>query len=123
MSIAAYWIGNYLYDVFLYLIVAGFAVAMCWVLKIQSLSVGYAYTATCLIFLFYGLANIPLTYTVGYIFKDYGNAQGAVYFFNFVTGGIIAVIILVLRWISTDTNKIARGIAWGLRIFPSFAFG
>lgn len=79
--------------------------------------------ATCLLFLFYGLANIPLTYILGYIFKDYGNAQGAVYFFNFVAGGILTIIILVLRWIDENSNKIGRGLAWPLRIIPSFAFG
>lgn len=57
------------------------------------------------------------------IFKDYGNAQGVVYFFNFVSGGIAPIIILVLRWIGTDSNKIGRGIAWALRLVPSFAFG
>lgn len=84
---------------------------------------GEAFTATCLLFFLYGLANIPLTYILGYLFKDYGNAQGAVYFFNFVTGGIITLIILVLRWIDTDSNKVGRGLAWPLRMIPSFAFG
>lgn len=57
------------------------------------------------------------------IFKDYGNAQGVIYFFNFVGGGIAPIIILVLRWISTDSNKIGRAIAWALRSVPAFAFG
>lgn len=69
------------------------------------------------------MANIPLTYILGYLFKDYGNAQGAVYFFNFVTGGIITIIILVLRFIDADSNKVGRGLAWPLRMIPSFAFG
>jgi len=84
---------------------------------------GSAFTGTCLLFLFYGLANIPLTYILGYIFRDYGNAQGAIYFFNFVAGGIIPIIILVLRWIDKESNKIGRGLAWPLRIIPSFSFG
>jgi ATP-binding cassette subfamily A (ABC1) protein 3 len=123
MSISAYWIGNYIYDFILYLIVAVFSVVMCQILKIESLTQGYSFTATCLLFLFYGMANISLTYILGYLFKDYGNAQGAVYFFNFVTGGILTLIILVLRWIDTDSNKVGRGIAWALRIIPSFSFG
>jgi hypothetical protein len=98
MNIISYWLGNYIYDFILYLIVAIFSVGMCQALKIDSL-IGEAYGATCLLFLFYGLANIPLTYILGYLFKDYGNAQGAIYFFNFVTGGILTIIILVLRWI------------------------
>lgn len=123
MNVVSYWLGNFLYDFILYLIVAIFSVVMCQVLKIESLTTGSAFTATCLLFFFYGLANIPLTYILGYIFRDYGNAQGAVYFFNFVSGGIVTIIILVLRWIDEGSNKIGRGLSWPLRIIPSFAFG
>lgn len=84
---------------------------------------GSAFTATCLIFLFFGLANIPFTYILGYLFKDYGNAQGVIYFFNFVSGGIVTIIILILRWISDGSNKVSRGLAWPLRMIPSFSFG
>ncbi len=99
MNIASYWIGTYIYAFILYLSVAIFSVVMCQILKISALITDDAFAATCLLFLFYGLANIPLTYILGYIFKDYGNAQGAIYFFNFVSGGLVTLIILVLRWI------------------------
>ena len=123
LNIASYWIGNYVYDFILYIIVAAFSVIMCQVLEIDSLTDGEAYTATCLLFFFYGLANIPFTYILGYLFKDYGNAQGAVYFFNFVSGGILTLVILILRWIGSDSNKVGRALAWPLRMIPSFAFG
>lgn len=57
------------------------------------------------------------------MFKDYGNAQGAVYFFNFIVGGVVTIIVLVLRWIDGVANDIGRGIAWPLRIIPCFSFG
>jgi ATP-binding cassette subfamily A (ABC1) protein 3 len=122
MNIVSYWIGNYIYDFLLYLFIAVFTLGMCQVLSIDSLIEGNAFTASCLLFLFYGLSNIPLTYILGYLFKDYGNAQGAVYFFNFVSGGILTLIILVLRWISTS-NIVGKGLAWPLRIIPAFSFG
>lgn len=34
MNIASYWIGNYIYDFLLYLVVAIFSVVMCQILKI-----------------------------------------------------------------------------------------
>ena len=97
MNIASYWIGNYIYDFLLYLFIAIFTLGMCQVLSIDSLIEGDAYTASCLLFLFYGLSNIPLTYILGYLFKDYGNAQAGYYFFTFVIGGLVTIIILVLR--------------------------
>lgn len=76
----------------------------------------------------YGLTNIPLTYIVGYLFKDYGNAQAALYFFNFVAGGILPLIILILRWIgdpedAVNSSDVARGLAWIFRIIPAYSFG
>lgn len=123
MNVAAYWLGNFLYDFVLYLILAIFSVVMCKVLSIQSFTEGSAMTMTVLLFLFYGLANIPFTYILGYLFKDYGHAQGAIYFFNFGSGGIFTTIIIVLRWVNASSNKAGRGVAWAFRIIPSFAFG
>ena len=65
---------------------------------------------------------------MAYCFTDYGNAQAGVYFYNFITGGILPIIVLVLRWISVSddplpTGTLARGLAWLLRIVPSFSFG
>jgi hypothetical protein len=115
--------GNYVYDFLLYAVVAIFSLVICKVLEIKALIDNDAFTATCLIFGLFGFSNISLTYIMSNIFKDYGNAQGVVYFFNFVSGGIAPIIILVLRWIGPDSNKIGRGIAWAMRLVPSFAFG
>lgn len=123
LSVTSYWIGNYLYDFLLYAIVAGFSLAMCHVLEIKALTTNGAYLATCLLFGFYGLSNIALTNIAGNLFKDYGNAQGVVYFFNFVAGGIAPIITLILRWIDQNSNSVGRGIAWALRLIPAFSFG
>lgn len=74
------------------------------------------------------MTNIPLTYILSYFFIDYGNAQAGIYFYNFVTGGILPILIVVLRWITVDedpvpSGTVARGLAWLFRILPSFSFG
>jgi hypothetical protein len=96
---------------------------MCKALEISMLIDDGAYLATGLLFAFFGVSNIILTYIFANLLKDYGSAQGAIYFFNFVGGGIAPIIIMILRWVSEDSNKIGRGLAWFLRIIPSFAFG
>ena len=123
LNLASYWFGNFLYDYLLYLVLAVYSVLMCVALEIEALTNGQAIYGTILIFIFFGLANIPFTYLLGYAFTDYGNAQGIVYFINFVSGGLVTIIILVLRWISGSSSDVGRGLSWVLRIIPSYSFG
>ena len=123
LNLGSYWMGNFVYDFVLYMIVAGFSIVMCKVMDIEALIEGNAFAATITLFILYGLANIPFTYLIGYAFKDYGNAQGIVYFVNFVAGGLVTIIILVLRWVSLSSSLVGRILAWALRLIPAFSFG
>ena len=123
MSIYSYWFGNFIFDFVLYLVVGFFAAGMCMAFEIKSLIDGDALTATWLLFFLYGFANIPFSYIVSFLFTDYGSSQTAFYFFNFVAGGLLTVIILVLRMIGDVAGSVARGLAWILRLIPAFAFG
>ena len=60
---------------------------------------------------------------LAYLFKDYGNAQAGYYFFTFIVGGLFPIIILVLRFLGGNTNKIAIVLACILRFIPAFSFG
>ena len=128
MNIASYWFGNFIYDYLLYAIIAGVSIGIAVGLDVEILTEGDALAATCILFFLYGTANIPLTYIFGFIFTDYGNAQVGVFFFNFILGGLITIIILVLRLISNiqddvPSSDVGRGLSWFLRIFPAFSFG
>jgi len=121
--LSAYWIANFIYDYLLYLCVAMPAAAFCMLLNVSSLTDGNALPATWMLFTFYGLAYIPLTYLLAFIFKEYGSAQSFYFFASFLTGGLFPVLTLLLRMLSASSNKIGRYIAWGLRSYPAFAFG
>lgn len=123
MSIYAYWLGNYIFDMFFYLTVAVFAGGMCMAFSINSLTDGDAIYATWIIFVLYGAANLPFSYIASYLFTDYGSSQAVGYFWNFVAGGILPTIIIVLRFLGSPTADIGRGIAWPLRLVPAFSFG
>lgn len=123
MSLSAYWIANFVYDYTLYLCVALPAAGLCMILSISSLIDGDALISTWLLFSFYGLAYIPLTYIFAFIFRDYGNAQSFYFFASFLTGGLLPILTLLLRILNMGSNPIGRYIAWGLRAYPSFAFG
>lgn len=123
MKISAYWIANFIYDFLLYLVVAIIAIILIIALKITAFDSGNALVGTILLFLFYGLAYIPVTYIFAYLFQDYGNAQAGYYFLTFVIGGMIPILTFILRILGTATSSVGRGLAWLLRLYPSFAFG
>jgi ATP-binding cassette subfamily A (ABC1) protein 3 len=58
-----------------------------------------------------------------YFFKDYGNAQAGYYFFTFVSGGLVPIIILVLRFIGGTASRVGNILKWIFRLLPSFSFG
>lgn len=100
MKISAYWLANFIYDLLLYLIVVIVAIVLIVALKITAFSTGDALSATILLFIFYGLAYIPLTYIFSYLFTDYGNAQAGFYFLTFIIGGMLPILTFILRIIS-----------------------
>ena len=104
MNIASYWFGNYIFDFFLYILVACVTIGISVGLDIEALVEGDALGATALLFIFFGLANIPLTYILSYLFKDAGNAQSVIYFFNFVVAGIVPLVVAIFRLISNEDD-------------------
>jgi ATP-binding cassette subfamily A (ABC1) protein 3 len=123
MKLSAYWFANFVYDYALYVAVAVPSALLCSAMKISSLSTGSAYTATWLLFCSYGLAYIPFTYIIAFLYKEYGSAQSYYFFLTFLIGGMFPVITFVLRIISTGSNQIGRYISWAFRVYPAYAFG
>lgn len=122
MNIAAYWFGNFLYDYLLYVVLAVFGFLMCLAIDVDAF-IGDAFGVIVFTFMIYGLAYIPTTYIFSYLFKDYGNAQAGFYFFTFVVGGLLTIIVLVLRFLGGTANTVGLVLAWILRFIPSFCFG
>jgi hypothetical protein len=76
-----------------------------------------------MLFVFYGLSYISLTYICSFCFRDYGSTMSSYYFLTIIIGGIVPIMILVLRVLRVSTSPFARGIAWFLRLHPAFCFG
>lgn len=122
MNIAAYWFGNFIYDYILYLVLAVFSFLMCLALKADAFT-GSAYGVTVVTFILYGSAYIPFTYILAYLFKDYGNAQAGYYFFTFVVGGLLSIVVLILRFLGGTANTVGLVLSWIFRFIPSYCFG
>lgn len=123
MMVSAYWFANFIYDFILYCIVMIFSVGIIKAFSITSLTSNDAYAATWLLFIFYGVAYIFLTYILAYLYKDYGNAQAGHYFMTFIIGGMLPILTFLLRILGESSGSIGKGLAWFLRLYPAFAFG
>ncbi|KAL4454193.1 hypothetical protein ABPG74_012150 [Tetrahymena malaccensis] len=121
VSLWAYWLSNFLIDLFKYLVPALISPFFAYAFNISAItdngSFGYFY----LIFILYGPSMISFVYVCSFLHKDYGNAQLIQFFFNFIIGGIGSVTFAVLRLIDT-TKYIAIKLHYIFRLFPCFSY-
>ncbi|KAL4489354.1 hypothetical protein ABPG72_019009 [Tetrahymena utriculariae] len=122
VSLYTYWFSNYLVDFIKHIIPAVFSILMILAYDISSFTESSCLGAISLMVFLYGWSIIPFSYLTSFVFGDYGNAQISSFFINFLFGGIMPMVIFILRIIeSTETAGIALG--WIFRIIPSFSFG
>jgi hypothetical protein len=123
MSITAYWTANFVYDYFLYIVVAFITIGVVNALGVSSLIVGNAFQATWMLFIFYGFSYIIWTYIIAFYYKNYGNAEATYFFVTIISGGLLPLFTFILRYLGASSDPYGRGIAWALRLYPAFAFG
>jgi len=120
VSTLAYWISNFFVDIIKYLIPAVINVLAAIVLEAHALIDGDKLGALWLEFILYGFAIIPFVYLTAFLFRNYGTAQIASFFFNFCTGFILGLVVMLLK-IFDSTRNASQVIQWIFRIFPSFS--
>ena len=119
VSIPAYWYSNFFVDYLKYLVPAVICALLALAFNASALIDNGKYGCLFLIFLLYGLAIIPFTYLTSFLFKSYGGAQVASFFFNFATGYIAGLAVSILKMIDS-TKNVALVLQWILRPLPSF---
>ncbi|KAL4488927.1 hypothetical protein ABPG72_005714 [Tetrahymena utriculariae] len=122
VGLFSYWFSNYLIDMVKHIVPAVFAICMVYAYNISAFTDDDCMGAVVLLLFLYGWSVIPFTYFIGFFFEDYGNAQVAAFFINFMAGGIFPLIIFILRIIKSTRNA-GIIVGWILRIIPSFSFG
>ena len=124
MSLTSFWLGNFIFDFMSYLLFMAFSLGMCKVFEIYQLvgSNGELET-TIVLFLLFGISQQLFTYVCSFLFIDHSNAQSMYYFFNFMSGAMLPVVVLVFRYIGGTLTNVSSGLSWILRIIPAFSFG
>ena len=64
---------------------------------------------------------VPFTYSLSFFFKNESFAQNITIFINFLVGALGGAVLVILRTLD-DTSRIAKILAYILRVIPSFSF-
>ena len=114
ISITAYWIINYFFELIKYYFTCGICILLLWALDFYR---DYLY----ILYLVYGPPMISLTYIFSFIFSTESGAQNGTILINFLIGALGSTIILLLRAMENikEGGKILQYI---LSILPSFCF-
>eukprot|EP01038_Epipyxis_sp_PR26KG_P005748 gene5748-7937_t len=122
VSIYAYWLSTYTWDIISYLPTAALVIAVMYAYDISSYTEGVGAGATAGLIILFGPAIAAQTYLISFLFVSHSTAQIAVMFFNFVTGLCLMVTSFVLTTIPS-TSEISLSLRYLFRLFPSFCLG
>jgi len=120
VSLTGYWFSNYFVDILKYLIPGIINSLIAMAFHPAALVEGDKLGGLWCIFILYGFAVTSFVYLTSFLFKDYGSAQVASFFFHFVSGFVGGLTISVLRLIDS-TEKVGKILQWVLRPLPTFA--
>ena len=115
VSIFAYWLINFFFELVKYYFTAGICLLILWAFSFVP---SYLYV----FYLLYGPPMISITYFFSFLFNSEAAAQNFVILFNLVIGSLGSTVVIMLRSLEQSTNA-AKIAAYILRIIPSFAFG
>ena len=115
VSIFAYWLINFLFELVKYYFTAGIYLLILWAFDFIP---KYFYIS----YLLYGPPMIVITYLTSFFFDSEAIAQNFLILFNLVFGSLGSTVVILLRAIDKTTN-VAKIVAYIIRIIPSFAFG
>ena len=122
-SIPAFWLANYTWDVCVYALPCGLSLLAVHVFNIGAFTgTAQAFTVVVLLFVGYGLAIMPFTYMLSFLWKSHTQAQIWCLLLNLLSGLILMIASFVMGLIETtqDTNK---ALIWLYRLFPGFCLG
>ena len=115
VSIFAYWLINFFFELIKYYFTASICFLLLWLFKFIP---DYFY----ILYLCYGPSMIAITYFFSFLFDSEAAAQNFLIIFNLVIGSLGSTVVIMLRSMERST-KTAKLVAYFFRIVPSFAFG
>lgn len=123
VSLSAYWISIFVWDIAKHIIPSVVCCALIAAFDIDSLNnPDDAYGVCWVIILMYGMAVAPFSYVTSFFFTSAANAMVLTVLINFTLGSLIPPALFIMYFFDS-TRKVAKGLRWFFRIFPTFCFG
>ena len=122
-SVPAFWLANYTWDLCTYLVPCGLSLLAIHLFQIGAFTgTAQAFSVVVLLFVGYGLAIMPFTYMLSFLWKSHTKAQIWCLLLNLLSGLILMIASFVMGLIQStqDTNK---ALLWLYRLFPGFCLG
>lgn len=130
VSIPAFWLANYIWDMAVYLIPCAAALILLQVYDLSALT-GSNKCVTCgdstfpsvvILFVLFGLAICPYAYCWSFVFKDAPSSQTYMILINFVLGLALMIVSFVLSVIDS-TEGINKVLSFVWRLSPLYNLG
>lgn len=121
MSITAYWISNYIWDVVNFAIPILLAIIVMYIYQVQNL-IGENFGAFFLLLIFYAISIPPFTYVASFLFTNHSTAQNVLVMVYILSGAILLIVSVVLD-IIPSTRDANKTIKFFFRLIPNFCLG
>ncbi|KAL7706872.1 ATP-binding cassette protein subfamily A member 10 [Lotmaria passim] len=119
-SVAAYWLSSFVFDMACYIFTQILAFVI-FVIFHRTEYVGkHTVGPAIVLFLFFGVTSIPVSYFMSFFFKSSFSAQSIVFCINFTFGFLW---VTVESMISEQALRFAEVVTYILRVFPAVCFG
>ena len=126
VSMTAYWVSTYLWDMLLYAILTALAMSALAIFKDEAARVFIgsddSSLATFLLLYLYGMSAIPLSYIYSFAFENHSTAQISIMGLNFITGFVMVLAYFIMISIPS-TQKLGEALVHLFRLFPPYNVG
>ncbi|KAL3659650.1 hypothetical protein V7S43_015325 [Phytophthora oleae] len=130
VSLTAFWIANYLWDLVMYIVPCVAAILLIKVFDIAALTGSTACTgctpetfpAVAVLFILFGFCICPFTYCLSFVFKEHASSQTLTMKINFLLGVVLMIVSYVLDVVES-TKPVNAVLKFVWRLSPLFDLG
>ncbi|KAK7195511.1 ATP-binding cassette subfamily A, member 1 [Novymonas esmeraldas] len=119
-SVLAYWLSSFVFDVACYIVTQILAFIIFVIFNRTEFIGKDTVGASIVLFLFFGVTSIPVSYLMSFFFRSSFSAQSVVFCINFTFGFLW---VTVESMIAEQALRFAEVVTYILRIFPAVCFG